>query len=1344
MSRLACLLVVLLTMFSVSAKTLTLENTPEPLKPWVGWVLEDEKDYQCPFLFDNFKQKHCSWPGRLAIQLNARQAEFTSQWQVFQQSWIMLPGDSKYWPQNVRLNGQAATVTKKHGKPAMNLGPGNYRIQGLFFWHKLPESLSIPHNTGLLDLTINNQAIAQPIIKGDRLWLQESHTGQKASKKVENKLELQVFRKIDDLIPMQLMTFLELEVSGEARELVLPHALLSGFIPVSLNSPLPARIKNNGDLLLQLRPGRWHIQLNARYPEAMDEIKLLITDPKWPKSEIWSFNRQNFLRVVEVQNLVAIDPSQSNVPRQWRNLPAYLFKPGQSLKFKIIRRGDPEPEPNQLKLSRQLWLDFDGKAYTVSDHISGKMSRQWRLNAQDETLLGQIKINGRNQLITRDRDSAKVGVEVRDGKLDLVADSRIITDISNINAVGWDQDFHQPKAELNIPPGWRLISVSGADNNPNSWISRWTLLDLFLVLIAALAIARLWNIYWGIFALISLSLSWHEYQAPQFIWLNILAAIALIRVLPEGRFLNAIKWYRNLSWLSLLLIIIPFMVTQIRIGLYPQLEKPWQHISPNQQASYQAAPYAMEAEALSDMSSMKKQAVKLRPTVAAPMKSYKADKLYQRIDPNANIQTGPGLPQWQWHKVRLSWNGMVERQQTVSLFYLSPRVSMLLNFIIVFAVLVLSLLMFGVLDKPLKMPKSLFSLLLLLSLSLFPDQQAYADFPQQELLDDLKKRLLKAPECLPVCAEISNMHMQIDAEQLTIKLQIHAQQAVAIPLPAKPEQWMPRQVMQNGRVAEALIRHKKGLWLAVDAGVQQVELSGTTPLQNKFSIPLTLKPHRMTADSKNWHIQGLHANGQTDKQLILNRHQSILQQSSRQAKFNAAELPAFIRVERTLHLDLDWRITTRVIRVFDNAAPVALKIPLLANESVTSAGIRVADGQVKVNLSPGQKSLQWQSILKKSEQIKLLAADTDAWTEIWRANISPIWNLTSSGLSVVYHQKQGRWMPEWRPWPGEQLQLNITRPSAIDGSTLTIERTNLELKPGNRSLQAKLELFMRSSKGTQHTISLPDQAQLQSVKIDNLNQPIRQKQNQVTLPVKPGSQNIVLDWISSQQQSVIFTSPSIDIARKSVNHHLNITLGRDRWVLLTAGPSFGPAVLFWGILIMIAIVAIGLAKIHLTPLKYWQWFLLLVGLSQIALPLALCVVLWLFALGYRGLHQAATVNHFNLIQVGLGVLTLAAVFILFIAVQQGLLGSPDMQIAGNRSTAFNFNWYQDHNAEILPVASVVSVPLMSYRLLMLLWSLWLAVSLLNWLKWGWQCFTEQGYWKQSEDKVKKELEDKKA
>jgi hypothetical protein len=190
--------------------------------------------------------------------------------------------------------------------------------------------------------------------------------------------------------------------------------------------------------------------------------------------------------------------------------------------------------------------------------------------------------------------------------------------------------------------------------------------------------------------------------------------------------------------------------------------------------------------------------------------------------------------------------------------------------------------------------------------------------------------------------------------------------------------------------------------------------------------------------------------------------------------------------------------------------------------------------------------------------------------------------------------------------------------------------------------------------------------------------------------------------------------------------------------LLTSGPDMGPAVLFWGIMIVILLISWGLGRVKLAPLRGWQWFLLLIGLSQIPVGMALIVVLWFFALGLRQKKIFEEAARFNLVQVALSLLTLVALMLIFSAVKQGLLGTPDMQIAGNRSSAFHLNWYQDRSGHVLPQATMVSVSITIYRILMLCWSLWLAISLLNWLKWGWHCFASGGIWKS----LKKPIDEK--
>jgi len=792
------------------------------------------------------------------------------------------------------------------------------------------------------------------------------------------------------------------------------------------------------------------------------------------------------------------------------------------------------------------------------------------------------------------------------------------------------------------------------------------------------------------------------------------------------------------------IIVIPFMVSQIRMGLYPQLEKQRRNISSVPYAQVDSlANYAEQGMVATDQIRSKPLA-KMRSMASPssmPMAVMESKRQLKQIDPDANIQTGPGLPQWNWNKIHLSWNGSVDSQQQLHLWYLSPTQTMILNFLQVILVLVLSLLMFGLMNKKWQLPKGFFSWFLLIPILSLPVEDASANFPNQQILSELKKRLLKAPDCLPNCAQIASMDLSITEKLLNITIQVHAQQAVAIPLPAKLEQWFPNQVLVNGDLAQGLIRtNKNTLWVSISKGVHVINLQGINPVKNKFFLPLSLNPHQTSINAQGWLIEGVHKNGRTDNQLVFSQIKTDLHTQADKQQLQPGDSPAFIRVERTLSLGLDWRIKTRVVRVFNNGSAISLAIPLIKNESVTSDRIKVKDKQVLINMSSQQNSVQWQSVLKKTAQIELIATDTPDWTEVWRADVSSIWHIESDGISVVHHQDRGRWLPEWRPWPGEKVSLMITRPLAVKGATLTIDRTDLLIKPGKRSLESELKISLRSSKGGQHTLTLPEQIELQTVKINGQTQPIRLKQSQIVLPIKPGKQDISLRWRNSQQQETLLTTANINLGIASVNNHLNLKLGNDRWVLFTSGPKFGPAVLFWGVLIVIAAISVGLGKLSFTPLKHWHWFLLLIGLSQIPITSALIVVAWLLALGIRAKKYTTESRYFNLIQITLGMLTFVSLILLFVAVQHGLLGSPDMQIVGNQSSAFNLNWYQDRSDGVLPTATIISVPLIAYRILMLLWSLWLAVSLLNWLKWGWGCFSTGGLWKEGKSNKKPVLE----
>jgi len=192
-----------------------------------------------------------------------------------------------------------------------------------------------------------------------------------------------------------------------------------------------------------------------------------------------------------------------------------------------------------------------------------------------------------------------------------------------------------------------------------------------------------------------------------------------------------------------------------------------------------------------------------------------------------------------------------------------------------------------------------------------------------------------------------------------------------------------------------------------------------------------------------------------------------------------------------------------------------------------------------------------------------------------------------------------------------------------------------------------------------------------------------------------------------------------------------VSMPAQRWVLWLAGPTFGPAVLFWSVLLVTVLVAVALSRVPHSPLRLGAWILLGVGLTQVSVPSAALVVVWLLAIGWRAALGARVRPWwaFNLMQLALLGATGLAFLALFEAVRRGLLGQPDMQIAGNGSVLTALRWTADRVPGALPRPAVLSVPLLVYRLAMLAWALWLATAMLGWVRHGWQALGTGGLWR---------------
>ena len=281
-------------------------------------------------------------------------------------------------------------------------------------------------------------------------------------------------------------------------------------------------------------------------------------------------------------------------------------------------------------------------------------------------------------------------------------------------------------------------------------------------------------------------------------------------------------------------------------------------------------------------------------------------------------------------------------------------------------------------------------------------------------------------------------------------------------------------------------------------------------------------------------------------------------------------------------------------------------------------------------------------------------------------------------------------------------------------------------------------MTLRSSRGGEHKVVFPQGVEMESLSINGVKQTLQQKEDSVVIPVKAGKQKIQINWAQKEGVQTWFQTPMFNLGIPSVNSSIEVNMP-GRWVFFLGGPPMGPAVLFWGELFVILMVAFGLGKLSITPLKPIHWILLALGSISIGIEGSVVLVLWFLTIGFRKRYCSEWKPiGFDLFQLFLAVYTLAVFGIIYQAISNGLLGQPDMVISGLKSYGSHFYWYQERSAAALPTSWVFSLPVVTYRIAMLAWALWFAFNLLKWLRWAWDAYSEEGIWKKIRSKIIKE------
>ncbi len=1312
---------------------------PEPLKAWEDWATWDTPHFHCPTAFNAANQFFCACPSELNVQAGAREGRFSLGVTAYHKTWFFLPGDADLWPLNVQANGKPLAVVEREGRPAAVLFAGTYLITGDFHWAEMPQKIRVPADYGVVLLSVEGKAATFPNWDTEGfMWLKRN----RIEEGDKDFLGIQVYRMIEDGIPMWLHTVMELSVSGKSREVELGNILPEGWSISSVESPIPVAVDEQGLVKAQVRAGRWFVRVKAFRTTRSADFKMKEGARPVVDRELVCFKADPEFRMLDVRNATPVDVSQTTFPAEWRQWPVYQWNPAKAgLVLEEKMRGSGLQSPKSMTGARELWLNEQGRGYTYQDRLTGGMQSLWRLDVPSALQLGSVKVNGEGQLITRNPKTGATGVEIRSRAIHLEATGTSAI-MRAIPATGWNVDVDALNLTLNLPPGWRMLALFGAESVDGDWLTSWTLLDLFLLLIFSLAVYRLWGMGAGVIAFLAFGLTYHEPGSPRYAWLILLVPLALLRVMPEGNLRKGVTACKYAALLLLLMGLMPFTYWQIQSVIYPQLEVVGKHLPmrgaeesllvTGQMQSF-AAPVLADAEMVMKNKGERSMGFSSAKAIVRRESSVRDDQTSNLAqEPRAKIQTGPGVPDWHWRSVVCRWRGPVSAGQTITPILLPPwarkgitLIGLALSFWLIARLL-------GMKNLTLSSGRRMGTTVLWIGLCLAigGGRVSAQQIPDKETLETLKQRLIKPSDAYPHGAEIPSVNLQLREDRISFEAQIDAVIQTAVPLPGRLPAWSPVKVQLDGR-PEAAVRRRDGyLWMVIPEGVHQVHVEGLLPASSEWEWSFLLKPRTITVDAPGWTVTGLRRDGTPEQQLFFARKQTGGEKQD--AAYDRHEFHTLAVVDRVLEIGLTWQIHNTVTRLSASGRAIALQVPLLAGERVLSSGVTPNQGNMEVRLAVNQNSFSWDSELTAVGEIKLAAPDTDRWVERWHLVSSPVWNVSLAGLSPVMESQENRLVPVWHPWPGETVTLGITRPEAVSGPTMTIHRVRHEVDLGNRNRNSTLTLTLQCSVGDDLMVGLDPSAEVTSVRRGPDKIPVRREGDKLIVPAQPGMQEIEIAWKEARPLGLRTSLDRLELPVESANVTTILRPPANRWILWTHGPLRGPAVRFWGVLICGLLAAWALGGLPRSPLNRKQWALLMVGLTQINLLGALVVVGWLFLLAWRGGEDASrtALRSFNLCQVLIVLATAVAMGIFLVVVCQGLLGNPEMFIRGNGSSPSSLNWYAARSPALIPRPGMISVSVWFYRVLMLLWALWLSHSLIRWLVWGWKQFNRGGWWRQ--------------
>ena len=309
-------------------------------------------------------------------------------------------------------------------------------------------------------------------------------------------------------------------------------------------------------------------------------------------------------------------------------------------------------------------------------------------------------------------------------------------------------------------------------------------------------------------------------------------------------------------------------------------------------------------------------------------------------------------------------------------------------------------------------------------------------------------------------------------------------------------------------------------------------------------------------------------------------------------------------------------------------------------------------------------------------QLVLEAPKGRPWSEVWRLLCSPIWSCSVAGIPPGVRVAEGSSRPSTAP--GRASRSPSPAPPAGRRGPDPHDRRREPRghpRPPPRARPPRRDRAQqpRAAARPAH----PGGAEVQQVTVDGQDRPARPEQGELRVTVPAGRHTLQVRWQQSRGCGSSTVCPREPLGA-AVNVTQHVTLPPERWLLATRGPAWGPAVLFWPYLVFLLAVALALGRNPREPPHERA-----VGPARPRpqrAPGACGPDRGGLRVRPRPARQRArfgTLVAFNLVQVCLAAWALVSLGLLYVAIHQGLLFRPDMQVAGGGSTDTLLRWYAD-------------------------------------------------------------------